>query len=204
MAEKRTDITTQSSHPLTRRHLAATNPFRMLERFADEMDRMFGEFGLGRGWAWPTSVAGSVTWSPQIDVSQKNNELVVRADLPGLTKDDVKVDITEDAITIQGERRKEHEEERGGVYRAERSYGSFERSFRPPDSADEAQIKADFNKGVLRVMPMTKPPASLLRTLPPDKSVANGISSKVTASSSACKQSINNGCCSGIASSFTT
>ena len=113
MAEKRTDISTQSSQPVTRRHLGA-NPFRMLERFADEMDRMFGEFGV-RSSAWPSSVAGGVTWSPQIDVSQKNNELVVRADLPGLTKDDVKVDITDDAITIQGERRKEHEEERGGV-----------------------------------------------------------------------------------------
>jgi len=161
MAEKRTDISTQSSQPLTRRHLAA-NPFRMLERFADEMDRMFGEFGLGRGWAWPSSVAGGVTWSPQLDVSQKNNELVVRADLPGLTKDDVKVDITDDTITIQGERRKEHEEERGGVYRAERSYGSFYRTIPLPDGAITDQAKASFKDGVLEIT-MPAPPEQVTR-----------------------------------------
>ncbi|HUC75789.1 MAG TPA: Hsp20/alpha crystallin family protein [Vicinamibacterales bacterium] len=162
MAEKRTDISTQSSQPLTRRHLAATNPFRMLDRFADEMDRMFGEFGLGRGWAWPSSVAGGVTWSPQIDVSQKNNELVVRADLPGLTKDDVKVDITDDTITIQGERRKEHEEERGGVYRAERSYGSFYRTIPLPDGTITDQAKASFKDGVLEIT-MPAPPEQVTR-----------------------------------------
>ena len=161
MAEKRTDISTPSSQPLTRRHLAA-NPFRMLERFADEMDRMFGEFGLGRGWAWPSSVAGGVTWSPQIDVSQKNNELVVRADLPGLTKDDVKVDITDDTITIQGERRKEHEEERGGVYRAERSYGSFYRTIPLPDGTITDQAKASFKDGVLEIT-MPAPPEQVTR-----------------------------------------
>ena len=160
MAEKRTDISTQSSQSVTRRHLGA-NPFRMLERFADEMDRMFGEFGV-RSSAWPSSVAGGVTWSPQIDVSQKNNELVVRADLPGLTKDDVKVDITDDAITIQGERRKEHEEERGGVYRVERSYGSFYRTIPLPDGAMTDQAKASFKDGVLEIT-MPAPPEQVTR-----------------------------------------
>jgi HSP20 family protein len=160
MAEKRTDISTQSSQPVTRRHLGA-NPFRMLERFADELDRMFGEFGI-RSSAWPSSVAGGVTWSPQIDMSQKNNELVVRADLPGLTKDDVKVDITDDAIAIHGERRKEHEEERGGVYRVERSYGSFYRTIPLPDGAMTDQAKASFKDGVLEIT-MPAPPEQVTR-----------------------------------------
>ena len=103
-----------------------------------------------------------MTWSPQIDVSQKNNELVVRADLPGLTKDDVKVDITDDAITIQGERRKEHEEERGGVYRVERSYGSFYRTIPLPDGAMTDQAKASFKDGVLEIT-MPAPPEQVTR-----------------------------------------
>jgi HSP20 family protein len=144
----------------------------MLERFADEVDRVFDDFGLGRSWLspgrgrnWLTSRLGGTAerfWTPEIEMYQRNNELVVRADLPGMKKDDVKVDITESAITIQGERRQEEETERGGVYRTERSYGSFYRSVPLPDGAMTDQAKATFKDGVLEIT-MPAPPEQVTR-----------------------------------------
>ena len=100
------------------------SPFHLLEGFAHEMDRVFDDFGFGRGWMrprfrynWPR-LWHEEEWMPKLDMFQRNNELVVRTDLPGLTKDDVKVEVTEDKITIQGERKKEFKEEKEGVYRA--------------------------------------------------------------------------------------
>src|SRR5438309_8828221 len=92
-------------------------PRGMFWRFADEIDRVFDDFGLGRsrlpGWGWDTEV-----WSPSVEMFERNSELVVRADLPGLSRDDVKVDVTDAAITIQGERHREHTDERAGMYRS--------------------------------------------------------------------------------------
>ncbi len=114
MAEKRTDIAPRQERGIARREpdYDFGNPFRMLDRFAEEMDRLFDDFGFGRAlgprfgsrffqWPWEGS-SGLQTWSPDIEVFHRDNELVVRADLPGLSKDDVKVDVTEDRITIQG------------------------------------------------------------------------------------------------------
>jgi HSP20 family protein len=143
----------------------------MLERFADEMDRVFDDFGLGRNWitprwgrAWlPTPLrAGTEAWAPDIEVYQRNNNLVVRADLPGMKKDDVCIDITDDSITISGERRQEQEVERGGTYRSERSYGSFCRTIPLPEGAITDQAKATFTDGVLEVT-MPAPPEQVTR-----------------------------------------
>jgi len=71
-------------------------------------------------------------WSPQIETFQRGDQFVVRADLPGLRKEDINVEVTEQGITLQGERRVEHEEEREGYYRSERSYGSFYRTIPSP------------------------------------------------------------------------
>ncbi len=98
-------------------------------------------------------------WAPQIEVFQKDNELVLRADLPGMKRDDVTVDITEDAVTIQGERRHESEEEREGFYRSERIYGSFYRVIPLPEGAITEQAKANFRDGVLEIT-MPVPPKS--------------------------------------------
>jgi HSP20 family protein len=134
---------------LARRSQLSIAPLRMLDRFADEMDRMFDDLGLGFGRVGST--VGLMRWTPQIEISQHNSELFVRVDLPGLNKDDVKVDLTEDAITIQGERRHEHEEERQGVYRSERSYGHFYRVIPVPEGAKTDQAKASFKDGVLEI-----------------------------------------------------
>jgi HSP20 family protein len=103
-------------------------------------------------------------WAPDIDVFQKNNELTIRADLPGLKREDVTVEITDDSVYIQGERRREHEEEREGYYRSERSYGSFSRLIPLPDGAITEQAKATFKDGVLEIT-MPAPPESKGRRL---------------------------------------
>src|SRR5947207_10376866 len=97
------------------------SPFSMMSRFADEMDRMFENFGFGRGllpsfgrgWG-DTGQSSMAAWSPQIEAIDRNGQFIVRADLPGLTKDDVKVEVTDQGLTLQGERKQEHEENREG------------------------------------------------------------------------------------------
>jgi HSP20 family protein len=128
------------------------------------MDRIFEDFGLGLRWT-PASRAltpSAEMWAPQIDMFQRGNELVVKADLPGMSKDEVKVDVTDDAITITGERRREHEEEREGIYRIERSSGSFRRVVALPEGAITDQAKATFRNGVLEIA-MPAPPEQVTR-----------------------------------------
>ena len=128
-------------------------PFALLDRFADEMDRVFDDFGFGRGGFAPRP------WRPQVEVYQRNNELVVRADLPGMKKDDVTLEITDNDLTISGERRQEQETERDGVYRSERSYGTFHRTIALPEGAITDQAKASFKDGVLEIT-IPAPPQS--------------------------------------------
>jgi HSP20 family protein len=128
-------------------------PFGMMRRFADEMDRMFEGFGfpsIGRSWG-PSGSWGMEQFSPQIDLFERDGKLVVRADLPGMTKDDVKVDVTEDVVVIEGERKYEHEENEKGVYRSERSYGHFHREIPLPEGVKTENATANFKNGVLEV-----------------------------------------------------
>jgi HSP20 family protein len=172
MAEKQIEAVRREERGVARREPLSTvaEPFRMLDRFADEMDRLFDEFGVGhswfaprRGFAWPRMLARRAEeWLPDVEMFQRNNQLVVRADLPGLAKDDISVEVTEDAITIQGERRREREEEKAGVYRSERSYGSFCRVIALPQGAMTDRAKATFKDGVLEVT-MPSPPESVSR-----------------------------------------
>jgi HSP20 family protein len=118
-------------------------PFGMMRRFADEMARMFEDFGF------PSTERGAWAldrFSPQMDVFERGGKLVVRANLPGMTKDDVTVDITENAIVIEGERKYEHEESQQGVYRSERGYGRFHREIPLPDGVNTENATANFKK----------------------------------------------------------
>ena len=131
--------------------LAAT-PFAFMRRFAEEMDRLFEDINVGRDWVTP--VLGrefSGAWSPQVEMLKRDGELIVRADLPGLTKDDVKVEVADNAITIEGERRGEKEEKREGYYRSECSYGKFYRRLPLPEGVDVKDADASFSNGVLEV-----------------------------------------------------
>src|SRR5437773_10797250 len=138
--------------------LAAT-PFSFMRRFAEEMDNLFEDFDFRRDWLAPVfgNELGAGIWSPQVEMLQHNGELIVRADLPGLTKDDVKVEVADNAITIEGERKGEKEEKGEGFYRSERSYGKFYRRLPVPEGAHAGDATATFNNGVLEItMPAPK------------------------------------------------
>ena len=144
------------------------SPFSFMRRFSEEMDRLFDDFafgggsmfrpGSGRGLFSPSFGGGfgeMSRWTPQTEVFQRGNELVVRADLPGLNRDEVNVELEDDQIIIHGERRDERETNEQGFYQTERSYGSFYRAIPLPEGIDGEQAKADFNNGVLEItMPM--------------------------------------------------
>ena len=93
----------------------------------------------------------SCDWAPSVDIFDGDNEIVLTAELPGLSQEDVKVNIENNVLTLSGERKIENEETRDNYSRVERYYGSFSRSFRLPNTVDQANIDAGMEKGVLRV-----------------------------------------------------
>jgi HSP20 family protein len=121
------------------------NPFSLMRRMSEEMDRVFQEFGLDRNGD------NKVGWSPAIEVLEKDGKLNIRAELPGLSSDDVKIEVANDALTIQGERKVEHEENQGGARRSERQYGFFYRSIPLPERADVEHANAKFQNGMLEI-----------------------------------------------------
>ena len=167
MANKTTEIASREQQGIGHRESSRVpTSLAMMDRFADEMDRVFEDFGFGRRWLtqsfWrhaPHRGLATGLWSPEIEVYQRNNDLVVRADLPGLNKEDVTVDLADNAITISGDRHHEHETEHDGVYRSERTYGTFCRTIALPEGAITEQAKATFKDGVLEIT-MPAPPQS--------------------------------------------
>ena len=105
----------------------------------------------------------SAFWAPQVEVFERGTNLVIRADLPGLKREDVSVEVEDDALVIRGERHNELDDQREGFYRSERSYGSFYRVIPLPDGTDESQVNAAFRDGVLEITlprPAERRPAS--------------------------------------------
>jgi HSP20 family protein len=131
--------------------LFEAGPFAMMRRLQDDFDRLFGGFG-GHGWGAPIAERQRMDWTPAIEAFHRGNEFVVRADVPGLSRDDLSVEVGDAALTIRGERKYDHEEEREGVYRSERSYGSFYRVVPLPEGAMGESAKANFKDGVLEVV----------------------------------------------------
>src|SRR5262245_3610764 len=121
----------------------------LMNRFANEIERLFEDFGLGLGRVW--GEIGRAEWAPQIEVFERGGEFIVRAELPGLTRNDGKVEITDDALIIRGERKQEHKEEREGWYRSERRYGSFFRRIPVPEGINLDDASASFRDGVLEI-----------------------------------------------------
>jgi HSP20 family protein len=107
------------------------------------------------GDRWPLPMISIKT--PSLDVFEEKDEIVVKADLPGMNKDEIEVTVTENVVTIKGEKKKEEEVKEKDYYRRERSYGSFVRSVELPSEVKSDQIKANFKDGVLEVrMPKTE------------------------------------------------
>ena len=139
--------------------LAAT-PFAFMRRFGEEMDSLFADFGFANGWLAPiergTNLAQGI-WSPQVEMFERGQNVVVRADLPGLTKSDINVEVADNGITIEGERKNENEEKREGYYRSERTYGKFYRRVPLPHGVKAEDAEATFSNGVLEItMPAAK------------------------------------------------
>ena len=149
---------------LARKSPEMTYPFGLMRRFTKDMERFFEDFDgfrlpnfFGRNFEPFRIEFDNVEWTPQIEMLQNNGQLVVRADLPGMTKDDVKVELTNDMLTISGERKQEKEEKREGFYRSERSYGSFYRQIPLPEGVKTESANAVFHNGVLEItMPAPK------------------------------------------------
>jgi HSP20 family protein len=140
------------------------NPFVFMRRFAGDMERFFEEFGSSRFMpllrrdVWPRfGEFGRAEWTPTVEVFERDGHFTVRADLPGVAKEDVKVEMTGEALTISGERKEEHEEKAEGFYRTERTYGTFFRRIPLPEGVKAEEAAAAFRDGVLEVtMPAPK------------------------------------------------
>jgi HSP20 family protein len=135
--------------------LVRWDPFRELEDMSERLNRVFA-----RPAARATSGKEALTvadWMPTVDISETDGEYVIKAELPEVKKEDVKVTVEDGVLTLQGERRQEKEEKGKRFHRVERSYGSFVRSFTLPESVDEAGVKAEYKDGVLSLhLPKTE------------------------------------------------
>lgn len=138
------------------------SPFELMRSWSDEMDRVFGEFVGRRRWPFRAFGTGTseMAFTPSMEVEERKGQLYVRTDLPGLTKDDVKVEVTEDLLTIEGERKQVKETKDRGYYRSECSYGRFSRTLALPEGVKPETTKATFKDGVLEItidVPTSKP-----------------------------------------------
>ena len=141
----------QTAPPRRDADRSSYGPLSLMRQGIDEMERWFGHWGR----AWP-AVGGSMfsrvgDWSPAIEAFQRGNEFIVRVDAPGMSRQDVQVEVGDDTVTIHGERRQDRQEERDGLFWTERSYGSFTRTIPLPPGAITDSAKASFNNGVLEV-----------------------------------------------------
>jgi HSP20 family protein len=135
-------------------------PRDVFDAMRQEMDRLFDRFDLGR---WPSLMSGGGAaggfMSPSIDVKDTGKEIVIEAELPGVTDKDIAVTFADGVLTIKGEKKSQREEKKDDYYLSERSFGSFERSLALPEGVDDAAIEARFEKGVLHVTVPKKPEA---------------------------------------------
>ena len=143
----------------TQREQSSFSPFALMRQGIDEMDHWFSRLGFGQGRtgapvrSWFNDAMGQTgDWSPAMEAFQRGNEFVVRAEAPGMNRHDLTVEAGDDALTIRGERKHEHQDEREGVFWSERSYGSFCRVIPLPPGAITDTAKATFNNGVLEVV----------------------------------------------------
>jgi HSP20 family protein len=129
--------------------LVRWTPMGNLQSFQHEMNRMFNQFFQGSNG----EEAGSKlsTWNPSVDIYETDDALVIKAELPGVSKDDVSIDVHQNTLTLRGQRKHEAEVKDEQYHRVERSYGSFQRSFTLPSTIDYEKVQATFKDGVLEL-----------------------------------------------------
>lgn len=123
--------------------LFGASPFKMMKRITEEMDRAFTNFA-------PACEVD--LWAPPLEVTHKDGKFIVTVELPGIPKDELKVDVLEDALVIEGERKLAKEKKEQGFFKSERYYGKFSRTIPLPKGAKPEEIKAELNNGVLEVV----------------------------------------------------
>jgi len=126
--------------------LVRWNPWQEIE---DKLDRY--SRGMSQPQTGSQEVIATGDWSPRVDIAETDEAFVIKAEIPGINKEDVKVTVDNGVLTIRGERKQEKEEKEKKFHRVERYYGSFTRSFTLPDNVDEAKIKASFKEGMLNL-----------------------------------------------------
>jgi HSP20 family protein len=124
------------------------DPFRELEDMSDRLNRVFARPATRTNGKEALTVAD---WAPTVDISETESEYLIKAELPEVKKDEVKVTLEDGILTIQGERRREKDEKTTKYHRVERSYGSFVRSFSLPDQVEENGVKAEYKDGMLNL-----------------------------------------------------
>lgn len=124
------------------------DPFRELKSLQDEMNRLFMT-SVPRNFGEEDLASGG--WTPNVDIFETENQIVLEAELPGMKRDDFEVSIENNVITLKGERRFEKEDEGDNYHRVERAYGAFTRSFSLPRTVSAEGTAADFRNGVLKV-----------------------------------------------------
>ncbi len=124
------------------------DPFRDLRSLQDDMNRIFKANFPAK---FVHDEMNSSGWSPNVDIYENNEEIILEAELPGIKREEFDVSIENNTVTIKGERQFEKDEESDSYHRVERAYGTFSRSFNLPKSVSAENTKADFSNGVLRV-----------------------------------------------------
>ncbi|MFL5818666.1 MAG: Hsp20/alpha crystallin family protein [Conexibacter sp.] len=156
--------------------LVRWEPVRELNTIQGEINRLFNSF-----FDTPVSAGAGAgrRWLPAMDLVEADDHYILRADLPGLAEDDVKIEVENAVLTVSGERRAEHEQRGEGYHRLERAYGSFSRSLTLPEGVDPESVQANFERGVLEVN-IPKPEQRQPRRVSISVGGANGGSSPET------------------------
>ena len=129
--------------------LARWTPRGNLQSFQDEMNRLFNQFfqgGTGEEAGW-----GVRTWAPPVDIYETDDALILKAELPGVSKDDVSIEIHQNTLILRGQRKHEAEVKEEHYHRVERAYGTFQRSFTLPTLVDQEHVQATYKDGVLEL-----------------------------------------------------
>lgn len=145
----------------TSNHVTTWNPLREMDEAQNRLHRFFlGDFPnrMGSGEIPSMAVAD---WSPEVDISEDDHAYLLKADLPEMKKDDVRVTVEDGILSVSGERKSQKEDQKKKFHRIERSFGTFRRSFTLPEDADSTKVTAEFRDGVLKVhLPTTTTPKS--------------------------------------------
>ena len=134
------------------------DPFKELEEFENRLATAWGRGALKPNGEEAIAIS---EWAPIVEISEDEKEYVVKAEIPGMKKEEVKVTVDDGVLSISGERKTDKEEKNRKYHRVERAYGRFERSFTLPEQVDSTQTKAEYEDGLLQVhLPKTGKPVS--------------------------------------------